>query len=270
MGRFDSIYPFTTENIAGYMKDLDLTGKKCITVTGSADHILNIVARGGLDVTTFDINSLTEKYMDLKLAALKQLDFKDFVNFLLYDSKISFDYNIISSLNMQDDSKMFWLDKLKEFNNDGKRLMHSKYFNRKYFNSDSKLWQNLYLNEDGYKIVKERIDGLKIKYINISLEHLELDENYDYMFLSNISDYIGMMYGREGLVRYRDLMYKFLERVKIIYMAYLYDIGNNNPRSDIDDLIKVDEIFENYKIEKFRSALEGKEEISDGVIILRR
>jgi len=111
MGRFDSIYPFTTENIAGYMKDLDLTGKKCITVTGSADHILNIVARGGLDVTTFDINSLTEKYMDLKLAALKQLDFKDFVNFLLYDSKISFDYNIISSLNMQDDSKMFWLDK---------------------------------------------------------------------------------------------------------------------------------------------------------------
>ncbi len=65
-------------------------------------------------------------------------------------------------------------------------------------------------------------------------------------------------------------MYKFLERVKIIYMAYLYDIGNNNPRSDIDDLIKVDEIFENYKIEKFRSALEGKEEISDGVIILRR
>lgn len=28
MEKFNSIYPFTTENIAGYMKDLDLTNKR--------------------------------------------------------------------------------------------------------------------------------------------------------------------------------------------------------------------------------------------------
>ncbi len=270
MGRFDSIYPFTTENIAGYMDDLDLTGKKCITVTGSTDHILNIVARGGLDVTTFDVNPLTEKYMDLKLSAFKRFDFKDFVNFLLYDSKISFDYDIISSLDMPVESRKFWLDKLLEFNKDGRRLKNSHYFNRKYFNPDSKIWQNLYLNEDGYKLVKKRIDNLKIKYVTCSLENLELDEDFDYMFLSNISDYIELMFGKDGLIKYRDLMNSFLKRVKKVYMAYLYDVGNGNPRSEIDNLDLVDKVFKNYEIKKFRSALEAEEEKSDGVIILRR
>lgn len=270
MGRFDSIYPFTTENIAGYIGAVDLHGKKCITVTGSTDHILNIVARGVVDITTFDVNPLTEKYMDLKLAAMNKLSFKEFVNFLLYDSKISFDYDIISSLEMLEKSKRFWLEKLEEFNKDGSRLKQSSYFNRKYFNPDSKVWQNLYLNEDGYKLVKERLCNLKIRYVNCSLEKLELEEDFDYMFLSNISDYIGMMYGKDGLVKYRDLMNKFLSKVKIIYMAYLYDIGNSNPRSEIDDLNLVDKVFDNYEIKRFKSALETNIETNDGVIILRR
>ncbi len=270
MGRFDSIYPFTTENIAGYMCNLDFIDKKVITVTGSADHILNIVARGGCEITTFDVNPLTELYMDLKLSAFRSLDFKDFVNFLLYDSKINLDKSIISSLDMSDFSREFWLERLIEFNNDGRRLMHSKYFNRNYFNPDSKVWQNLYLNEDGYRLVKQRLSNVRIKFLNSSLENLEIKEDFDYMFLSNISDYIGMMYGKDGLVKYRDLMNKFLSKVKVIYMAYLYDVGNETPRSEIDDLDKVNELFKNYGIEKFRSALEPEEEKSDGVIILRR
>lgn len=270
MERFDSIYPFTTENIAGYMSDLDLINKKVITVTGSTDHILNIVFKGGTDITTFDVNPLTEKYMDLKLAALRSLDFKDFVNFLLYDSNISLDYDILSSLDMSDSSRKLWLEKLNEFNKDGLSLKHSKYFNRNYFNPDSKVWQNLYLNEDGYKLVKERLGNVRIKFLNRSLENLEVDEDFDYMFLSNISDYIGMMYGKDGLIKYRDLMNKFLLRVKTIYMAYLYDVGNSNPRSEIDDLNKIEEVFDSYEIKKFRSALEAYEEKQDGVIILRR
>ena len=80
MGRFNSIYPFTSENIAGYMKDLDLTGKKVITVTGSTDHILNAILQGATEITTFDINPLTKPYMDLKISALKNLSYEDFIN----------------------------------------------------------------------------------------------------------------------------------------------------------------------------------------------
>ena len=51
MERFSSIYPFTTENIAGYMSELDLKGKKVITVTGSTDHIINAIVCGTTDIT---------------------------------------------------------------------------------------------------------------------------------------------------------------------------------------------------------------------------
>ena len=64
MGRFNSIYPFTSENIAGYMKYLSLTGKKVITVTGSTDHILNVILQGAAEITTFDINPYMVLLMD--------------------------------------------------------------------------------------------------------------------------------------------------------------------------------------------------------------
>ncbi len=150
MERFDSIYPFTTENIAGYMKDLDFTNKKIITVTGSADQIINIILKGATDITTFDINPLTEKNMDLKLAPFSSLDYDDFLKFLLYESDISFDYNIISNLNMPFESKKFWLEQLEKNNNSGIKLKKSELFNTKYFNPDSKLWQNLNLTRENY------------------------------------------------------------------------------------------------------------------------
>ena len=117
MGRFNSIYPFTSENIAGYMRDLNLTGKKVITVTGSTDHILNAILQGATEITTFDINPLTKPYMDLKISALKNLSYEDFIKLLLFESNMNLDYSIISSLDMPDESKMFWLEQLSKFDN---------------------------------------------------------------------------------------------------------------------------------------------------------
>lgn len=270
MERFDSIYLFTTENIAGYMHDLNLTGQKVITVTGSTDHLINIALRGSNNITTFDLNPLTEKYMDLKLSAIKTLSFKEFLEFLLYDTDNSLAFDIISNLEMRETSKTFWLQKLSELENNGRLLRDSNLFNKKYYNPVSKTWQNLYLNEQSYKTTQERLKDVNISFNHSSLEKLQLNEEYDYMFLSNISDYIGMIYGKEGLIKYRELMDCFLKKVKIIYMAYLYDIENSNPRSEIDDLNKVSQVFKNYEIKRFKSALETKEKCEDGVIILRR
>ena len=200
MGRFNSIYPFTSENIAGYMKDLDLTGKKVITVTGSTDHILNAILQGATEITTFDINPLTKPYMDLKISALKNLSYKNFIKLLLFESNINLDYSIISSLN-----------------------------------------------------------------------DLKIDEHFDYMFLSNISDYLNLMYSSDRLQNYRDLLKEFQKKIDIIYFAYLYDIGNSNPRTEIDDLRKVKEIFFNFQQVEFKSALEGSsQDKKDGVLILKR
>ena len=271
MERFNSIYPFTSENIAGYMKDLDLTGKKVITVTGSTDHILNAILQGATEITTFDINPLTKPYMDLKISAVKNLSYEDFIKFLLFESNMNLDYSIISSLDMSNESKMFWLEQLSKFNNNGIELRNSSLFNTKYFNPYSKLWQNLYLEKSKYNLLKQQLKDANITFINASLKDLRIEDNFDYMFLSNISDYLSLMYSCDTLRKYRDLLYEFQKRIDIIYFAYLYDIGNSNPRTEIDDLRKVKEIFSNFQQVEFKSALEGNsQDKKDGVLILKR
>ena len=271
MGRFNSIYPFTSENIAGYMKDLDLTGKKVITVTGSTDHILNAILQGTTEITTFDINPLTKPYMDLKISALKNLSYEDFIKLFLFESNMNLDYSIISSLDMSNESKMFWLEQLSKFNNNGIELRNSSLFNTKYFNPNSKLLQNLYLERSKYNLLKQQIKDANITFINASLKDLRIEDNFDYMFLSNISDYLSLMYSCDTLRKYRDLLYKFQKRIDTIYFAYLYDIGNSNPRTEIDDLRKVKEIFSNFQQVEFKSALEGSsQDKKDGVLILKR
>lgn len=271
MERFNSIYPFTSENIAGYMKELDLTDKKVITVTGSTDHILNAILQGATEITTFDINPLTKPYMDLKISALKNLSYKNFIKLLLFESNINLDYSIISSLNMPNESKMFWLEQLSKFNNNGIELRNSSLFNTKYFNPNSKLWQNLYLEKNKYNLLKQRLKYANISFINSSLNDLKIDEHFDYMFLSNISDYLNLMYSSDRLQNYRDLLKEFQKKIDIIYFAYLYDIGNSNPRTEIDDLRKVKEIFFNFQQVEFKSALEGSsQDKKDGVLILKR
>ena len=199
MERFNSIYPFTSENIAGYMGVLNLTGKKVITVTGSTDHILNAILQGATEITTFDINPLTKPYMDLKISALKNLSYEDFIKLLLFESNMNLDYSIISSLDMSNESKIFWLEQLSKFNNNGIELRNSSLFNTKYFNPYSKLWQNLYLEKSKYNLLKQQIKDANITFINASLKDLKVDEHFDYMFLSNISDYLSLMYSSEAL-----------------------------------------------------------------------
>lgn len=271
MERFNSIYPFTSENIAGYMKKLDLTGKKVITVTGSTDHILNAILQGSTKITTFDINPLTKLYMDLKISAVKNLSYEDFVQFLLFEGKMSLNYNTILNLDMPNESKIFWLEHLAKFNNNGIELKKSSLFVTKYFNPYSKLHQNLYLSKNKYNLLKQRIKKTSITFVNANLNDLRLDENFDYMFLSNISDYLNLIYSRDELKKYRDLLKEFQNRVNIIYFAYLYDIGTANPRTEIDDLRKVKKIFLNFRQVEFKSALEGStHDKKDGVLILER
>ena len=73
------------------------------------------------------------------------------------------------------------------------------------------------------------------------------------------------------LKNYRDLLNEFQKRIDTIYFAYLYAIGNSNPRTEIDDLRKVKQVFSNIQQVEFKSALEGSlQDKKDGVLILKR
>lgn len=267
MERFDSIYPFTTENISGYMSSLDLSNKRVITVTGSGDHVINAIKAGSSEITTFDINPLSKNNLDLKLSGIKFLSYEDFLDIFLYDN-LNIDKSFIRNSDMPNDSRNFWLEKLKD--KSWLDLKKSSLFNRKYFNPESKLWENMYLDEDSFYKVKKSLENANISFINCNLKDLRLTEQFDYMFLSNISDYLKGIYGSDYLKQYYNLLQTFLKNVKEIYFAYLYDFGNNNPRSDIDNIDLIKNEFVNFDKKIFRSALEETKEKEDCVLILRR
>ena len=265
MERFNSIYLFTTENIAGYMKDLNLHNKKVITVTGSGDHA---VLKGARKITTFDVNPLTKYYLDLKLAAIKDLSLDEFKKLLLYENKNSFAYEVIKKLDMNKESKKFWLDSLEKFNQSGLLLRKSLLFNTKYFDASRKIKENLYLNEENYAIVKDNLKDVDIEFIEKNIKDLELNEEYDYMFLSNISDYLKDIYEENYLDKYQELISKFKTKVKKIYFAYVYDFGNHNSRSDIDKFDLVVEKFGKIKKIEISTALIPNNNRKDAVMII--
>ena len=268
MERFNSIYLFTTENIAGYMKDLNLHNKKVITVTGSGDHIINAVLKGARKITTFDVNPLTKYYLDLKLAAIKDLSLDEFKELLLYENKNSFAYEVIKKLDMNKESKKFWLDSLEKFNQSGLLLRKSALFNTKYFDASRKIKENLYLNEENYAIVKDNLKDVDIEFIEKNIKDLELNEEYDYMFLSNVSDYLKDIYKENYLDKYQKLISKFKVKVKNIYFAYVYDFGNDSSRSDIDKFDLVVEKFGKIKKIEVSTALIPDNNRKDAVMII--
>ena len=253
MEKFKSIYPFTTENIAGYMDDLNLSDKNVITVTGSADHVLNAVLKGANNILTFDVNPYAKYYLDLKIAAIKELSFEEFKNFLLYNNEYTLKYETILKLNMPKTSKDFWLDELNKFNNNGLLLKKSNLFNLKYYDINKIINCNLYLNYNNYDIIKSRLEHANITFVESNIVDLKINDCYDYMFLSNISDYLNLIYMKDYLINFAKLLDSF--KVNNVYFAYLYDINNQNKRSEIDDLNKVKDVFKNIKIKKFKSAL---------------
>ncbi len=269
MEKFNSICPFTTENIAGYMKKLDLENKKVITVTASGDHILNLVVKGCKYITAYDINLLAQKYAELKLAGMRQLDYKDFLKVFLYETSDTLKYEIIKSLELEQEISDYWITELKRHNNNGLELRKSILFNTKYFNPASKIKQNLYLDEENYQKTREKLSSININYINTDIKDLKLSSSYDYMFLSNISDYLNQMFTNNYLEKYANLLNQF--SVENIYFAYLYDIYNKTPRSIIDNISEVKKVFRNMQIEQFDTALENaNEDAHDAVLILKK
>ena len=63
---FKSVYPFTTEEIAGYFPLLELEGKKVFTVGSSSDQAFNALLLGAKDITVYDINEDTARFGKIK------------------------------------------------------------------------------------------------------------------------------------------------------------------------------------------------------------
>jgi S-adenosylmethionine:diacylglycerol 3-amino-3-carboxypropyl transferase len=261
-GRYSKLYAFTTENIGGYYLQTSFLKKKVLTVCGSGDHVLNAILLGSNEIDTFDINILTYYFLKLKIAAVKTLSYTEFLDYFLLENNLSaMNYKLFQKMKKELESEIltFWEAIYRGVEYDGRKLRDSSLFHNLYDTNEKKLMSNPYLKEENFTKLKGSINLSKVTFIESSLLNLKdkCKENYDLIFLSNISDYLNLMFSNNLLENYREKIVapltRKLNRNGKLYFIYQYDIGNE--RSIVDNIKEVKKIFLNVRELSFPSVV---------------
>lgn len=231
---FDRIYHFTTEVISGYFDKLDFKDKKVLTVLASGDHTLNAILLGSREIDTFDVNKLSIYYYKLKEASIKSLLLEEFKEFLYsnYPNNMKENKKILNwktylkvSPFLEEKYKKFWDSMYLEFN--GYNIGKSDLF----WPSESKQSRlsiyNDYLTEENYAKLKNILleENIKFNFQATNIKELKTNEKYDYIFLSNISQYLEYIYEDNYLENFNILIKNLSNNLKkdgLLFHSYLY------------------------------------------------
>ncbi len=257
---FDTIYNFTTENVAGYMDKFDLKDKSLLTVGSSSDQVFNAFYCGCKDITLIDINPYIKEYFHLKKAAIITLDYDEFFKFMSIQGDKNFNFKALNKRtyrivaeNIDDlDSKKFWDEILGGHN---KQIVKLKLFSFDTMSNAEIKAQNNYLRTaEDYNKIRGTVKNLKPKFIVEDIYEYQLDKKYDNIFLSNIADY----YDVDATHRlYRRLQENNLNENGKILASYLYRTNKDTPYEDkyckIYNLAKTLKLFDDVEIETVKS-----------------
>lgn len=232
---FDRIYHFTTEMIKGYFEKISFKNKDILTVMASGDHALNAILLGAKKVDTFDVNPLAVYYFKLKEAAIKSLSLEEFKSFFysdypnnvtVNDKMLNWKLYLKISPYLEEKYKLFWDNIYLEFS--GLEIGHSDLFWQSDSSQNRLSVYNPYLIEKNYKILKNKLLTKKINvtFKQTNIKDIDLKNKYDYIFLSNISQYLNYMYENDYLENFNELVLKLSDNLNengILFHSYLYD-----------------------------------------------
>ena len=281
---FNTIYPFTTENINGYVDNFDLNNKSLLTVGSSGDQVLNSILNGCKDVTVIDINPYTKFYYYFKCASILNLGIDELLDFLIYnnyynymkDNKDVFNIEtykkIETTLKKLDfESYIFWNNLFKKFN----QLDIRKYLFRNDENKKSTICScNKYLNKDDYLLLKDKIKNIKPKFINNNLFNENFNRTFDNIWLSNVGAYLKLGELKILVEKYS----KLLNKDGKLLMCYLYstskDLKDKSSFMSIYDLDRTLYALKKYDpyIESFKGidGFKFKQNEKDSILIYKK
>ncbi len=257
--KFSSMFIFTTENIKGYVNNIDVNGKTVLAPCASGDHAFESILKGATRVDMFDINIFAYQMVMLKAAAIKTLEREEFIDFFLKNKKKKSAFNRSVYTNkireaLNDDSKLFW-DHIYSYFKDTNKLRESALFLYDQYEHNSLTKINDYVKEEYYDLLKSKIGILdKSEFFRSNVIDLpnNLNEKYDIIMLSNIQDYMSNTYNcsyLEALKKYRqflkhDLMNHVNEDGIIVGEYYYHNsaVPSISPAQDADT-IKFDAIY---------------------------
>ncbi len=234
--KFYMLYPFTNENIGGYIQKFPLKNKSLLTIGSSFDQALNAILYQCKKITFLDICPNAKVYAYLKMACLLELEREEFCQFLRYknypkpfiDNPLLYnkrDYNKIwKTLRLlNDEAYLFWDELFNTFSPEV--IRNSLFFNLEEDKQSALEMYNPYLrNTLLYQETKEKLKKAKIEFINADLFTVTLKKKFDTIWLSNLATYI------ESYEKIKKLILKMkpcLHENGKMLLCYLYDTEAN-------------------------------------------
>lgn len=203
---YDRVYSETNELCDKIISKFDVKDKSILTVLGSGDQAFQFYANGAKNVDLFDINKLTIYYYYLRIWHMKKYG-------MMYPEEL-FDSNYVSELlksvtpGSKDEKKayLYWNSFISRFGSN----MITDFFTNSFYRK---------INEDvdtEFVLKKISEDDFSFHNLDFSLP-FELSKTYDFIYTSNLSDYIK----DERLKIYRDNLYNHLNKGGIVLSSNL-------------------------------------------------
>ena len=253
---FSLLYPFTTENISGYINLFNLD--KLLTVGSSGDQVFNAIMSGAKEIDVLDVNPYTKYYYYLKVACLLELELSEFLLFLRYEDypkvfKNNHDafnlplYNkVTDTLRLLDyESYQFWDKLLQTF---PPLTVRERLF---YFDEGRthviRGCNSYLIDEDSYLNLRKNVLDIVPRFIHDNVFSCTLEDKYTSIWLSNIGTYLS----RHFVKKMTDQMSKYLLGDGKLLISYLYQTTKDTSYQEgwqlIYDLDKTFQILEDYQ-----------------------
>lgn len=187
----DRLYSFSNENIFDYLKKYDLKGKKIATVGSSGDQVFNAIMLGANDITFIDANPVARYYVELKIAAIKNLTFEEMLNYFTNENILNYKYYAKISHDLSKDAQIFWDSLMLEIDKGNRFDIHENLFHSPF--SYGQMANSYLQNISNFHKLKKLLDNVDIKFIWEEFRQFTDalgDEKFDYILLSNVCDYV--------------------------------------------------------------------------------
>ena len=240
---FSALYPFTTENINGYLPHFMLKNKSLLTVGSSSDQVFNAIEKGCQDITVVDICSFTKEYYELKKAALLSLPLEEYLDFFTMPQRKTIfhkkkdptftkeRYQVLRDALSCEESFAFWEELTSLFpmelirNNLFINDNHPKEINQK---------TNSYLLDDNhFKQTREKILEVNPSFQTGNIFQIDFNRKFDNIWLSNLFDY-GL--NKEAAKNIDQLIEQLNDKGKIL-LYYLYAVTLFGEEPELYDMM---------------------------------
>lgn len=252
---YSPCYFFTTECIRAYIEHPFVGGESALSVIGSGDQIFNLAFKGFSKVDGFDINKLTYYNFHLKKAMIMGLSFDEFVSL---NKKYWNLFRPQDFLVMFEKIKKFMPPDVYQYYKAMFSFTTDKFTFGGFMNGSCAVYDelaNLYANSlENYSKTQKGLENMDVNFYFGDARDIpnKVPGGYDFITLSNISDYLGnpnwlsWLDFRQYIKSYYDLLNPNGSLVNYMYGDYIDNSDISLNTLGLDNIHPVDYTPESF------------------------